>query len=169
MSLGSKDMAPWEESLEEVGHKVTDQYLNAHDRSRAEGVRPRNSPSSGEGMPARKVAATVASGSLREVSTGRVTTATSQESHGNELEEVKRRVGKTESAVPQYDIPGRRKQGYRDVRCPPTADVKSRSVIGETIQKLTRKDPVSRRGRLRWLRRQQKLVGAAGRRARQQE
>ncbi|CAH1253344.1 Hypp1155 [Branchiostoma lanceolatum] len=73
-----------------------------------------------------------------------------------------------ESAVPRYHIPGRRKQGYRGVRCPPTADVKSRSVIGETIQKLTRKDPVSRRGRLRWLRRQQKLVGAAGRRARQQ-
>ncbi|CAH1269070.1 Hypp4086 [Branchiostoma lanceolatum] len=71
-----------------------------------------------------------------------------------------------ESAVPRYHIPGRRKQGYRGVRCPPTADVKSRSVIGETIQKLTRKDPVSRRGRLRWLRRQQKLVGAAGRRAR---
>ncbi|CAH1276989.1 Hypp9450 [Branchiostoma lanceolatum] len=144
-------MAPWEESLEEVGHKVTDQYLNAHDRSRAEGVRPRNSPSSGEGMPARKVAATVASGSLREVSTGRVTTATN---------------GIGSATVPH---PGRRKQGYRDVRCPPTADVKSRSVIGETIQKLTREDPVSRRGRLCWLRRQQKLVGAAGRRARQLE
>ncbi|CAH1245969.1 Hypp7615 [Branchiostoma lanceolatum] len=108
-------------------------------------------------------------GGFMELEGGKARSVTTQESHGNELEEIKRCVGKTESAVPRYHIPGRRKQGYPDARCPPTADVKSRSVIGEMIQRLMREDPVSRRGRLRWLRRQQELVGAAGRRARQQE
>ncbi|CAH1266464.1 Hypp3381 [Branchiostoma lanceolatum] len=63
----------------------------------------------------------------------------------------------------------RRKQGYRDAKCPPTADVKSRNIVEERIQKLMREDPVFRRGRLRWLRRQQELRRAAGKRARQQE
>ncbi|CAH1243538.1 FGFR3 [Branchiostoma lanceolatum] len=86
-----------------------------------------------------------------------------------ELGEDKNRAGKTKSAVPRYQIPARRKQGYRDVKCPPTADVKSRSIIEERIQKLMREDPAFRRGRLRWLRRQQGLMRAAGNRVRQQE
>ncbi|CAH1242361.1 ZSCAN9 [Branchiostoma lanceolatum] len=86
-----------------------------------------------------------------------------------ELGEDKNHAGKTKSAVPRYQIPARRKQGYRDVECPPTADVKSRSIVEERIQKLMREDPVFRRGRLRWLRRQQGLMRAAGNRVRQQE
>ncbi|CAH1268778.1 Hypp3984 [Branchiostoma lanceolatum] len=74
--------------------------------------------------------------------TSRVSLVTTQESR-NELED-KKRVGETELAVPRYQIPARRKQGYRDMTCPPMADVKRSSIIEDRVQKLIREDPVFR-------------------------
>eukprot|EP00058_Branchiostoma_floridae_P022052 XP_002607542.1 hypothetical protein BRAFLDRAFT_106490 [Branchiostoma floridae] len=85
---------------------------------------------------------------------------TAQES-SRELGEDKRCTGEAKSEIPRYVIPARRKGG-----CPPNADMNNTtSTIEERLEKLMREDPVFRRGRLRWLRRQRHI--SVGSRTRQ--